>query len=94
MNHTDNCGLSGRSDVRVANCKMDCACKCHKAKPHVHKCQLCSECKARLQAAEEMAREVKAVLESPRGSIFVFLELAFAAWEKAGRGRDDVSSVF
>ena len=66
MKHTDNCGRSGRKDVIVPNCKMDCACECHLEKlPHGEKvvdgimikylCQPCLECKAKLEAAEEMA---------------------------------------
>jgi hypothetical protein len=31
--HTDNCGRSGRTNVTVPNCKMDCACWCHKLDP-------------------------------------------------------------
>jgi len=29
--HVDNCGRSGNPRVVVPNCKMDCACWCHKA---------------------------------------------------------------
>lgn len=28
--HTNNCGRSGNPESRVANCKMTCACWCHK----------------------------------------------------------------
>lgn len=28
--HTDNCGRTGRPEVSVPNCKMDCSCWCHK----------------------------------------------------------------
>ena len=55
-------------------------------------CEPCASCKAKLQAAEEMANTIKHLINRSgyfsltTGEIKILLECVLAAWEKAGKG--------
>ena len=71
MEHTDNCGRSGRKDVVVANCKMDCACKCHleKSRHNKYLCKPCPECGAKLGLFDRYKKTLEGL--TPGGSEYV-----------------------
>ena len=58
--------------------------------PIKYLCQPCPECKAKLEAAEEMARVMKTISDLPETiigkSVKEYAINAYAAWEKTGKG--------
>ena len=55
-------------------------------------CEPCASCKAKLEAAEEMAKAMKTICNLPTAipgrSVQEFAKDGFSAWEKVGKGKE------